>query len=323
MNREALRILVPWNLGEEHLARIKATLPSAVLMWAPKEDEKELRPLLGEAEVVLGVRLTPKTFAWAKRLKWIQLMSAGADRHLYPEMVESQVIMTNMSGAHAISIPEHVLSMIFTFTRRLPHWQDAQQERKWALREDDKFDELSGRTIGVMGLGSIGGELARKAKALGMRVVATKRRIVLCPDYVDELVPREERHRLIRAADFLVITCPLTRETEGLIGEAELRLMKSSAYLINPARGKIVDEAALICALKEGWIAGAALDVFAQEPLPSSSELWELENVIITPHIAGGSPHLAERKIAIFCENLLRYTSGQPLINVVDKRLGY
>lgn len=179
--------------------------------------------------------------------------------------------------------------------------------------------------MGIVGLGSIGREVARLAKAFGMRVIATRRsaKLISRARYVDILLPREHQIELLSDSDFVVLTLPLTPETRRLIGEKELRAMKSTAYLINVARGGIVDEEALIHALNARWIAGAGLDVFATEPLPADSRLWELPNVIFTPHIGGATEDYVLRATKVFHENLRRYLNGKKLLNVVDKKKGY
>jgi len=186
------------------------------------------------------------------------------------------------------------------------------------------IEELSGKTLGIVGLGKIGTEIAKKAKCLGMRVIATKRDVTSAAStYVDRLVPPADLNQLLAESDFAVLSLPLTKETEGMIGERQLRSMKPTGILINVSRGKLIQENKLVQALKQGWIAGAGLDTFESEPLQEISELWNFKNVIITPHIAGETPHYLERLMDIFTENLKRFIHKQPLINVVDKNLGY
>jgi len=212
--------------------------------------------------------------------------------------------------------------------RKLHMFIRNQAERKWERFESrasvEQIEELSGKTVGIVGLGRIGTELARKAKCLGMRVIATKRdasqRTSTC---VDQLVDPADLNQLLTESDFVVLSLPLTEETEGMMGETQFKGMKRTAYLVNVSRGKIVQEDKLVEALKKGWIAGAGLDTFENEPLPNGSELWSLRNVIITPHVAGLTPFYMERLTSIFCENLDRFIHKRPLINVVDKTLGY
>jgi phosphoglycerate dehydrogenase-like enzyme len=209
------------------------------------------------------------------------------------------------------------------FCRGWPHLFRFQQAHEFNRRIPPR--ELCGKTVGIIGMGHIGAAVAQRARAFGCRVLGIRRSFTARgPDAVaDEAVPPSDLDYLLGESDFVVIAAPLTPETRGLIGEAQLRAMKPSACLINVARGAIVDEPALIRALKEGWIAGAGLDVFVREPLPPESELWDLENLILTPHISGGTEIYSLRATEIFCANLRRYLAGQPLENVVDPNRGY
>jgi phosphoglycerate dehydrogenase-like enzyme len=198
-----------------------------------------------------------------------------------------------------------------------------QAERRWDRSIEAR--EISGTTCGIIGMGAIGGETARRARALGMRVLATRRSITARgeDDLAHELLPPSDLGYLLRESDWVVIAAPLTPETRGLIGAEELRQMKPSAVLVNVGRGPIVDEQALIAALRDGVIAGAGLDVFDQEPLPADSPLWDMENVVVTPHFSSGSDHYTTRAADIAADNLRRYLAGEPLRNVVDIERGY
>ena len=201
-------------------------------------------------------------------------------------------------------------------------------EKKWERYESwvstEQLEELSGKTVGIVGLGRIGTEIAEKARCLGMRVIATRRDTSRpASTSVNRLFHPADMNQLLAESDFVVLSLPLTGETQGMIGEKQLKSMKRTGYLINASRGRIVQEDKLIEALKQGWIAGAGLDTFENEPLPESSELWGFKNVIITPHVAGLTPYYMERLTNIFCENLDRFVRKQPLMNIVDKTLGY
>ena len=258
----------------------------------------------------------------APRLKWIQLTSAGADRLLNSGFIEGGVTVTTVSGLHATPIGEFVLSAILMFAKGAPGAMRAQLKHEWSRFAPR---ELSGKTVGIVGLGHIGAEVGRLAKAFGCRVIATKRSTTEPHRglYTDLILPAADLHQLLAESDFVVLSMPLTPETRGMIGEAELRAMKPAAVLVNIARGPVTVEADLIRALREGWIAGAALDVFDQEPLPPDSPLWDMENVILTPHISGGTEIYNQRAVAIFADNLRRYLAGDPLENVVDPARGY
>ncbi len=258
----------------------------------------------------------------APSLKWIQLTSAGSDRLLASGFVGKDVIVTTASGLHATPIGEYVLAVMLMFAKGAPKFVRAQLRREWL-----RFmpSELYGKTVGIVGMGNIGREVARLSKAFGCRVLGVRRsaRLGDRDGVADEVLPPSEMDRALRESDYVVLATPLTPETRGLIGEPQLRMMKPTAVLVNIARGPVVDERALVRALREGWIGGAALDVFEKEPLPPESELWDLENVILTPHISGGTEIYNQRAVAIFSDNLRRYLSGQPLRNVVDPERGY
>lgn len=266
-------------------------------------------------------------FLAARKLRWIQTTGAGIDRFLFPEVVNSQVIITNAGDILSNPISEHVIAIMLSFCRKLQFFIINQREKKWERYGGyvgEQFEELSGKTIGIVGLGRIGEKVAKKAKSLGMRVIATKRNLSAPkPNYVDKLIHRENLRELLKKSDFVVLTVPFTKETEGLIGEAQLRCMKKTSYLINVSRGKIVQEDELIKALEEGWIAGAGLDTFEEEPLIQDSKLWDMKNVIITPHVAGISRCFLERVTNVFCQNLKLFLNNETLINIVDKNSGY
>lgn len=283
--------------------------------------KEQLDALLAEAEVIYGFRFPRNLIARAPKLEWIQTMGAGVD-FLDDELRQSRAVMTNMSGIHATPIGEFVLQLMLMFAKQAPLCFQLKQEKQWTRFS---LTVLRSKTVGIVGLGSIGREVARLAKAFGMRVLATRRsaRQVARARHVDKLVPRQQLGQLLSESDFVVLALPLTSETRRLIGEEELRSMKATAYLINISRGNIVDEEALVRALDERWIAGAGLDVFATEPLPADSKLWQLPNVIFSPHVAGSMEDYFVRATELFCENLSRYLAGKRLLNVVDKRKGY
>ncbi len=246
-------------------------------------------------------------------LRWFHTFSAGVDSPAFQALIDRGTILTNSSGASAPAIAQYVLAMMLTRAKPLDAWREQQQRHEW---RQIPAGELTGQTVGIIGTGAIGGEVARLAQAFGMRVIGA-RRSARRTRYVDEQLPLDRLDDLLARGDFVVLACPLTKATDGLIGERELRLMKPAATLINIARGRVVQEAALVRALREGWIAHACLDVFEQEPLPETSELWSLPNITITPHNSGFSPLQMERQMAIFIDNLARLVAGKPLRNPV------
>lgn len=316
--KHPLKALISFELNQDFVERIRLCIPE--IMVKKSSDPVVLVSEIRDAEILLAGKFTKEMYLAAKKLKWVQAIAAGIDRFLFPEFVSSDVILTNARGVHPAQVSDHTLAMILAFSRRLNKFMRHQTERKWNRLE---CDELQGKVLGITGLGAIGREIARKAKCFGMKVIAVDRDVALPPSSVDHLLRPQDLRTLLRQSDFVVLSIPLTRETEGMIGAQELSAMKTSSILINVSRGGIVQEEALVKALREGKIGGAGLDVFKEEPLPSSSELWDMENVVITPHVAGSTPHYWARVCDIFCENLRRYTSGRPLINLVNKRAGY
>jgi phosphoglycerate dehydrogenase-like enzyme len=354
--REKLHVLVTFALEPELIEQITAVDPSIEIevlgsdqrrmlrgFKYPSEREREavasgLNDAFSRAEVVFGFWGTELHFALidaartggtvpksirdaAPRLKWIQLTSAGADRLLDSGFVEQGITVTTVSGLHATPIGEFVLAVMLMWAKGAPRTLRAQLKHEWV-----RFlpTELRGKTVGVVGAGNIGGEVARLAKAFGCRVLASRRTPdASALDSVDEMVPAAESARLLGESDYVVLSVPLTPDTRGMIAEPQLRAMKPTAVLVNIARGAVVVEADLVRALREGWIAGAALDVFEKEPLPGDSPLWDMENVILTPHISGGTEIYNERAVGIFTDNLRRYLSGGPLRNAVDPSRGY
>jgi phosphoglycerate dehydrogenase-like enzyme len=247
-------------------------------------------------------------------LKWVHTFSIGLDDPVFRTIVDRGITLTNGVGTQSQPIAQHVLLMMLHHVKGMANWERNKALHRW---ERTPSDELTGKTVCLLGLGGIGAEVAKVAKVLGMRVIGLRRRPDPVPD-VDELLPADAVGELCARADFLVICAPLTRRTKGIVGPAELSRMKPSGYVINVARGPLIQEAALIAALKEGRIAGAALDVFDQEPLPEDHPLWDLPNVVITPHQAPSSPLHLVRGTELFIENLRRYAAGEPLMNVVD-----
>ena len=314
-----------WCLPGAYVDGLRGEFPG-VTFSAPA-DQAEADRLIPGADVVLGWAVTRGNFASASKLKWVQITAAGVGDLLFPQLVESPVVVTNGRGLHAIAMAEHTLGVILSFARKLHLARDAQAARRWDQPRlwgaVPGIGELAGGTLGLVGLGSVGKAIAERARVLGLRVIALRRHPDREPAPVDEQWGPGELPRLIEQSDWLVLAAPLTRETRGLIGARELERARPGAVLINLGRGALVDESALVAALQSGRIAGAALDVFEREPLPSESPLWDMPQVIVTPHISGLGPRYWERAIDLFRGNLCRFLSGEPLTNVVDKREGY
>jgi phosphoglycerate dehydrogenase-like enzyme len=268
----------------------------------------------GEQNVYEHVlRVTPS-------LRWIHTPSAGVEHLLTPAAMERDLALTNSAGVHAIPMAESALAFMLSHARGLAAFRDAQAEAHWTRGLE--LGELYEATLLILGIGGIGQSIAERAAAFGMRVWGSRRNLRPTP-HAERVVTGEAWRDLLPAADYVVVAAPLTPETRGMIDATALALMKPSAYLINIARGPLVDETALAEALAADRIAGAALDTFEEEPLPPTSPLWRLPNVTITPHATASSPRMRERQIALFIDNLRRFREGLPLRNVVDKSAGY
>ena len=320
------KVLISFDLPSIYVDRIRNV--STDLDVVQSKDKDSALNLAPDADILFAGFFSQELFVAAKNLKWIQAWGAGVDRLLVPQVVKSHVVVTNAGGVHPTPVSEHAIALMLCLCRKLHLCVRNQSERRWTRYESgesiEQVEELSGKTVGIVGLGRIGAELARKTKCLGMRVIATKRHLSGQQSAsVDLLIRPSNLKKLLAESDFVVLTLPLTKETMGMIGEAQLKSMKQTSYLINVSRGKIIQEDKLIEALRQGWIAGAGLDTFENEPLPKNNELWSLRNVIITPHIAGLTPYYMDRVTNIFCENLNRFMHKQSLVNVVDKKLGY
>ena len=311
----------PGELPDAHLARVKELAPDREVLVS--HDLAEIEAVIDQVEIAAGSfprSLLPK----ATQLCWIQQWGAGADWLMRsPEAVEMDFILTNASGVHAIPISEHIMTFLFAHARRLCAAARAQTRHEWMRPGRDDVTELAGKTMLLIGVGAIGERTARMASAVDMHVIGIRRDPAQPAEGVAEMYGPDRLLDLLPRADYVVLTVPLTHETKGMIGEAELHAMKPTAFIANIGRGGTIQEDALILALREGWIGGAGLDVFSKEPLPPESPLWDMENVIMTPHYSGRTPEYHNRAMAIFIDNLERYVSGQPMRNVVDKQLGY
>ncbi|ELZ27520.1 D-isomer specific 2-hydroxyacid dehydrogenase NAD-binding protein [Halosimplex carlsbadense 2-9-1] len=261
-----------------------------------------------DAEVIVEHGMSNDLLAEASSLEWVQSLSAGVNRYDLTPLERRDVLLTTVSGAHAQPAAEHVLGLLLFFERGVDRARRQQRDSVWR-----RFpaSELASKTVGIVGVGQIGGRVAEVVSALGSEVVGTKRDTGTCPDAIDAVYPPDRLHTVLGQSDYLVLACPLTDETEQLIGETELSSMHNDAVLVNVARGEVVDQEALVSALKEGYLGGAALDVTAPEPLPGESPLWDMDDVVITPHMAGGSPEFARRCADVFVSNFQRYREGE------------
>ena len=313
------RIWVRLDLPEKEFVSVRDSVTGCEL-WqgqGAEMNEQQLQQIDGVfTEEPLPDDLTAKM----TKLKWLHITRGGVNAYLTPTVKTRPIQVTGSKGIHGTVFSEFALAGIFALAKKLPDCLAAQKERKWRKLATE---EIAGKTLGIVGLGTVGSELARKAKALGLRVIATKRTVTAKPETVDELGGPDYLPMLLSQSDFVVLCLASIPSTENIIGETELRAMKRSSYLINLTGGNAIKEKLLVQALKEGWIAGAALDAFPRQPLPEDSELWRLPNVIISPRIGGIPAQKWPSLLPIFVDNLKRFLAGQPLRNVVDKELGY
>lgn len=312
-----MNVLVYHRRADEYLRLIRERLPDLAVIVEDRANA--LAEQIRHAEVLLGWQFPLEALHAARKLRWIQLTSAGVE-HLLPAREQLRhVVVTNARGIHAALMADYTLGVMMMLQwnfRRLLHDQEARQWRH------QYTEPLAGKTLGVVGVGAIGAEIARRGASFGMTVVGL-RRSPAPVEGVSRMFGPDQLLEMLSLCDFVALVVPATVETQRMIGERELRAMKRTAYLINIARGSVLDEPALVRALRDGWIAGAALDVFEHEPLPIDSPLWAMDNVIITPHIAGEPAEYARRVVDIFTENVRRWRAGESLQNVVDLAKGY
>jgi phosphoglycerate dehydrogenase-like enzyme len=338
---ETLNVLVLMDFSDALMDKLKTVSPRLKFTRKVVKAADEIPPdVWSTIDILYTGHIVPEPDS-APRLRWIHTAPAGVDFLMtQPLLTSEDIIVTTSSGIHASTIAEHTFAMILALARKIPQMIRYQQKSEWPADRQNALPrvELRGSTLGIVGYGSLGREMARVGQTFEMEILATKRD-VMHPAAINEytepgtgdpqgtlvsrLYPPEATRSMVTLCDFVVVTIPLTPETKSFINQDILRGMKSTAYLINVARGGVVDEEALIKALQSGQIAGAALDVFTQEPLPPSSPFWKMENVIISPHVAGNMSHYNEASAEVFMENLDRYLNKRDLLNRVDRKKGY
>lgn len=331
--------MVIWPpVDERRLMAIRAAAGTMAVVNAGSVEQA--RSEIADAEAFFG-KITPEILSAAQRLRWVQSPTASLEHYLFPELVEHPCQLSNMRGLFSDVIADHVMGYVLCFARNLHLYLRRQREHQWApvggenarstfaagpaevSSIDSAHLHLADTTLGVIGAGFIGREIARRAAAFGMRIVAVDPVCRRIEGIVDEVWKTERLPDLLGLSDFVVIAAPHTPETVKLFRTPLLEQMKRSAFLINIGRGVIVDLADLVTALREKRIAGAALDVFETEPLPADHPLWDMENVIITPHVAAASPRIAERHLATLLENIRCFVRNEPPLTLVDKRKWY
>ena len=315
-----------WKAPTWFSERLHKEFPQLEVVHLSSYDDLEAD--LRDAEIAIAWSIRPEQFKIATKLRWIHSPAAAVHQLIFPELLNSAVILTNSSQVHEPVVAEHVIALLFALAKRLPDAFRFQEKHIWGQepmwRGRPRPRELAGATVGLVGLGSIGQEVAKRTFALGMRIIAAREHPEKgSPEHVDQVFPSSQIDALLSQSDYVILAAPLTPATRSLMNASRFARMKPDACLINVSRGVLVDEAALAQALREKKIGGAALDVFAQEPLPPDSPLWNLENLLITPHTAALTEKLWERHYKLFSENLHRHVAHQPLLAVVDKQRGY
>ncbi|PUU88174.1 MAG: phosphoglycerate dehydrogenase-like oxidoreductase, partial [Halanaerobium sp.] len=299
-----------FDLPQKAEAEIRGIAPE--IKFDVVESSSDYSELIKKSEIVFG---WPKTDLVKKseNLKWLHLPSAGVDRYANKEIYQNQdIVLTNSSGVYGKPIAEHVFAMIMAHNRNLINYAYDKKEKKWQRKNEIK--DFFNSTVGILGLGDIGSTIARRAKAWGAQVLALKRTAAELPDYVDQIYLNKDLNKLLKRSDYVILTLPATPETKGIIGRKEFKRMKNSAFVVNIGRGSLIKQEELVEALEKGWIAGAGLDVTEPEPLPETSKLWEMDNLILTPHTSGFSPTNDQRRFEIFKDNLKNYLNQEELL---------
>ena len=314
-----MKVLVNDRLDDHHLVQIQSSVGDIDLIIPESSDDAlEIMP---EIDIIFG-GMSRDMFKRAERLKWVQTWGAGVDGMMYAEFIHSEVILTSAKGTVGVHLSEHAMALLLGLTRGIAR---AIRTADWSERMPIRHAswELIDKTMGIVGLGGTGCDVAIRAHAFGMKIIAVDPEDVEVPDCVETCWKMDRFYDLLSASDIVVVCCPLTDETRWLFDRLAFEKMQNHALLVNVTRGKIMDEASLVEALETGQIAGAGLDVAPQEPLPDDHPLWNMPNVIITPHTAGGSPNRQDRIVNLFCENLRRFMNGEDMLSVIDKNKGY
>lgn len=318
------KVLIAMPMEELSIGALQSRFPGIVFVQA--EGEKDVNSEIGDATAVVCWSLSTDALAKADHLRWMHVPAAGVEQILrIPGLVERKLLITNGSGISAPNMAEHTLALMLAFGRRLPWLQRSQEHhagREWGALEG--VFELTDQTLVLVGLGAIGSEIAKRAKPFGMHVIGVRRtKSTELPANVDELVTLDELDAVLARADHVVNSLPFTPVTGKLFDAARFAATRQGAHFYSLGRGTTVDQPALIDALEAGHLGGAGLDVTDPEPLPESSPLWGMENVILTSHSSGHSPKMLERRYEMLCENIRRYLANEEMLNVVDQSQGY
>lgn len=315
-----LKILFSFDINDKHIKSLKNSFSNIEIIKS--EDKELLSKEIKDTDVLVAMLMRnfdSELIKMGDNLKWIQSWSAGIDQLLKDNMFgylkENGITLTSVRGIHKDSMAEQIIGYLISFSRRFPELLDLQKKREW---DRLKVDYLKDKTISIFGLGAVGKEVAKKASVFKMNILGIKRNIDVEVPFVNRLYKPEQSEKALKNSDYVVVTLPLTDDTRGFFGLREFELMKKSAYFINVSRGEVVKEKELIQALQKEIIAGAALDVYEKEPLPQNSALYDLENVILTPHTSGLFPHYNKEALKIFKNNLKLFLEGEELVNIIN-----
>ncbi len=314
-----------WQMPAWFPERLRRELPQLEVVHLPNYDR--VTEEIAAADIAISWSLRGEQIKAAKKLRWIHSTAAAVHQLMTPELRASDIVITNARDVHGPVVAEHAIALAFALAKRLPQAVKHQEQKHWAQRDlwnaQPRPRELNGATMTIVGMGGIGRPLAKLAKSIGMRVVGVREHPERGSEEADDICGFGELTRALHEADFVVLAVPVTPKTHHLMNAQRLEQLRPDAYLINVGRGVLIDEGALVQALRAKSFAGAALDVTTEEPLPPESPLWQMENVLITPHIAGLTERMWERHYVHYRENLRRYLTGEPLLWVVDKQCGY
>lgn len=314
-----------WNIPAWFAERLRKDFSSLDVVHLL--DYKDLNREIADADVLVAWSLRAENIKAARKLRWIHSTAAAVHAVLIPEVVDSEIVVTNARNVHGAVVAEHAMSLIYALAKRLHILRDRQSQREWAQQtlwdSDQRPRELAGSTVVLVGLGAIGENVARGAHAAGMHVIGVREHPRRGSRSVEKVVGFEQLDKVLPQADFLVLAAPVTDKTRGLIDAVRLAMMKPSAFVINVARAQLLDHPALIAAIQRRRLAGAALDVFEEEPLPRDSPLWSVPEILITPHTAGLTENMWQRHYELLVENLKRFRTHRPMVGAVDKAKGY
>ena len=312
-----IKVLIASGISEQVAAMLEAAPSEMEIDFLP--DGAKLSDHISDTEILYGV-VSEEALPHATSLQWVMQPFVGVERSMYPAFKESPITLINSKRLYGPQLAEHAFALLLSLTRGVNTQLELMREKEWKWLP---CVEVSGMTMCILGLGGIGRAVAQRAKAFEFNVIAVDPEPMEKPDTVDELGQLDQLHEFLSRSEVLTVCCPITPETHKLLSHAEFDALPEGCYFINVSRGKVVDEDALIAALKSGKLAGAGLDVTYTEPCPSDNPLWTLPNVILTSHTAGASQNIAKRAMQTFLDNMHRYVNGEPLINVVDKEKGY